>query len=157
MLATSKFKWFGSIILAGIVLVLALTGGEWGTSYSANASVNVAPFIDNIVPSAVPAGSPTKLLVINGSNFGNVIDTRVRLMGTVDDQLFTPVTIGQGRITVNIPADLLDVPIVYSLTVVKDPSGTIPTIPIPPGTEISNPVPFTVYEPIYYYFPLLFR
>ena len=43
MLATSKIKWFGSIILAGTLLVLALMGGKWGTIYSASASVNVAP------------------------------------------------------------------------------------------------------------------
>ena len=54
MLATSKIKWFGSIILAGILLVLALMGGNWGTNYSASASVNAAPVINSIQPSDSP-------------------------------------------------------------------------------------------------------
>jgi TRAP-type C4-dicarboxylate transport system permease small subunit len=45
MLTTSKVKWFGSILLASILLILALIGGKWGTDYSASASVNATPII----------------------------------------------------------------------------------------------------------------
>jgi hypothetical protein len=151
MLATPKIKWFVSIILAATLLVLALIGGKWGTTYTASANVYAAPFITSIVPSTVPAGSPAILLVINGSNFGNVTDTRVRLRGSGVDELFIPATITQGRITVAIRADLLDVPIAYILTVEKTIGGTIP------GVEISNPVPFTVFEPLFYYLPIVYH
>jgi hypothetical protein len=156
MLATPKIKWFGSIILAGILLVLAIFGGKWGTTYAAGASVNVAPLITAINPSSVPVGSPNTWLIIWGSNFGNMDDTRVRLTtGVGFDQLFTPREIRQDRIIVILPASLLVDPIVYTLTVVKSTPGTIPTIPVTPYDEESNPVPFTVFETLYVYLPII--
>ena len=160
MFTTSKIKWFGSIILAGILLVLAIFGGKWGTSYVAGASVNVAPIITAINPSSVPAGSPDTWLIIWGSNFGTLLDTRVRLTGVGFDQLFTPREIRQDRIIVILPASLLVDPNLYTLTVIKSKYGTIPTIPtipVPPDDEISNPVPFTVFERQLMYLPLMYK
>jgi len=156
MLATTKIKWFGTIILAGILLVLAMMGGNWGTDYTANASVNVAPIITAISPSSVPAGSPNTWLTIWGSNFGNLDDTRVRLTtGVGFDQLIDLRDIRQDRIIVIIPAYLLVDPTLYTLTVVKSTPGTVPVLPITPYDEESNPVPFTVYETLVLYFPLM--
>ena len=50
MSVTSKIKWLASIVLAAVLLTLALMGGKWGTSYTANAGVYVAPIIDVIRP-----------------------------------------------------------------------------------------------------------
>ena len=150
MVATSRFKWFGSIVLAGILLILALMGGKWGTNYSATAGVYIAPFIDSIIPSAVPAGSPDTVVEISGSNFGTLDDTRVRLTGTGVDQLFVPGAISPDQISVTITSTLLIEPQQYIVTVIKSISGTMPTLPIPPDVEISNPVPFTVYSPSLY-------
>lgn len=157
MLATSKIKWFGSIILAGILLALALMGGNWGTNYTASASVNAAPFIESIYPSVVPAGSPDTTMIISGANFGNTTDTRVRLTGVGVDLLLTPLQVIPDGISVSIMANLLVVPNLYIVTVVKTTSGTVPTIPFPPGMEVSNPVPFTVYEPLFTYLPLIYK
>jgi hypothetical protein len=153
MSAPSKIKWFASIIMAGTLLFLALMGGNWGTSYSASASVYVAPFIASMDPSAVLAGSANTPLIINGSNFGTGTDTRVRLAGDGIDLLLIPLEITSDQIRVIVPAYLLVEPIIYTLTVIKSIGGTIPTIPTipnPPGEEISNPVPFTVYGPFTY-------
>jgi hypothetical protein len=150
MLTTSKIKWFGSIILAGILLALALMGGKWGTTYSVSASVNVAPVIDSIDPSAVPAGSPDTLLLINGSNFGTLADTKVRLTGSSIVQLLTPIEISPNQISVIIPAALLAVPQVYTLEVIVYIGGTVP------GEEISNSVRFTVYSP-FNYLPIIYK
>src|SRR4030042_5016590 len=116
MFATSKMKVLGSIILAGPFLVLAVLGGNWGTSYSASASVAAAPYIASIIPSAVPAGSPETTIIISGSNFGNLNDTRVRLSGIGIDELLTPTSVIQGGISVRIPAALLTQPNLYILT-----------------------------------------
>jgi hypothetical protein len=42
------------------------------------------------------------------------------------------------------------------LTVLKSNIGTIPTIPTPPDVEISNPLPFIVYQAAFYH-PIIFR
>lgn len=160
MSATPKIKWFGTIIVAGILLVLAVMGGKWGTTYSANAGVNVAPHIDSINPFAVPAGSPETTLIITGSNFVEEGKTVwVRLKGSVIDRILTPESVLPTGISVKIPADLLVSPNVYILTVLKYTGTTMPTIPTipPPNWEISNEVPFTVFNPIYYYYPLIFK
>ena len=69
MPTTSKLKWFGTIILAGILLGLGLIGGTWGTDYSASASVNAPPIIEYIIPEVVPYGSPDIRMIIHGFNF----------------------------------------------------------------------------------------
>ena len=157
MLATSKIKWFGSIILAGIFLVLALIGGNWGTSYSASASIAAAPIITSIRPSTVPAGSGNTIIIITGSNFGNLVTPiQVRLTMVGIDRLLTPLQVVPNGISVIIPADMLTVPALYTLTVLKSNFGTIPTIPTPPDVEISNPLPFMVYRDAFYH-PIINR
>jgi len=151
MLVTAKIKWFGSIILAGTLLVLALMGGNWGTNYIASASVDVAPIITSIFPASVPAGSPTRVLIIWGSNFVEQDKTiQVRLTtGFGFDQSFTPAEIRPGRIYVILPASLFVDPTLYTLTVVKSNPATLPIV------EESNPLPFTVYKTLYLYFPIM--
>lgn len=155
MITTNKIKWFGSIILAGIILTLAMTGGKWGTSYSASASVDAIPVIDFIDPSSVLAGSPYIIMIINGENFGDMDDTRVRLTAVGFDEILPPLTVLPDGISVVIPAELLIEPKLYTVTVVKSTVNTVPTIPITPWDEESNPVPFTVYEGQHIYLPLI--
>jgi hypothetical protein len=155
MFATSKIKWFGSIILAGTLLVLALMGGKWGTNYSASASVNATPVIDYIQPSALPAGSLYRVMIIFGSNFGNLQDTTVRLTGVGVNQTISPIMVIPDGISLLIPADLLDVPTLYLVTVIVSDYDTIPTIPITPHDHESNPVPFTVYEGQFIHLPIV--
>ncbi len=77
MFSSSKIKWFASIILAGIFLALGMMGGNWGTSYAAGASVNVAPVIDKITPSSVKVGSSDVYMLIDGLYFDTVFNTAV--------------------------------------------------------------------------------
>jgi hypothetical protein len=157
MLMKSKFKWIGTIVLAGFLLVSALLGGKWGTSYAADAAVSAPPVIYGIIPAAVPAGSSDKLIIISGANFGDVTDTAVRIKGTVVDQILVPEAVIPDGISVYIPADLLVNPTVYLITVVKSTQQSIPTIPITPWDEQSNPWPFKVFEPINTYLPVIER
>ena len=158
MFTKSKLKWFGSIILAGTLLVLALMGGKWGTTYAADSSINAAPYIDYIVPSEVQAGSPYFMMIIFGENFGTLENTRVRLTAIGYDEMLPPTQVLPDGISVVIAADLLVVPKLYTVMVVKSTYGTIPTIPtIPPWDETSNPVPFTVYEPQYIHLPIIYK
>ena len=155
MLPTSKIKWLASIALAAILLTLALMGGKWGTSYSANAGVYVAPVINVIHPNWAPAGSPDKMVIITGSNFGNVPDdVRIRVTGTLTDCLITPLQVIDSGISFIITDTLLIEPAVYSLMVMKSTIGTVPILPIPPNMEISNAVDFYVFVPISVYLPL---
>jgi hypothetical protein len=141
MLTTSKVKWFGSILLASILIILALVGGKWGTDYSASASVNATPSIQYIVPEIVEIGSPDTFLYIYGSNFGTLADTRVILTeGDITHEL-TPTAVSSSQITVIIPADLLVAPTVYQVRVGIYVEGTIPS------DMLSNPVTFGVWSP----------
>ena len=157
MLTASKIKWFGSLTLAGILLVLALLGGNWGTNYSASANVNATPVIDYIQPSAVPAGSPDRVMIIFGSNFGNLQDTTVRLVGGGIDKTIDPMVVTPNGISVQITADLLDVPTIYQVTVIWSDFNTVPTVPVTPHDFESNPVPFTVYEGKFIYLPIVYN
>ena len=88
MFSSLKIKWFASIILAGIFLALGMMGGNWGTSYAADASVNLAPVIDKITPSSAPVGSsPYVVVIIDGSGFGTIFNTAVYItaIGFEDD------------------------------------------------------------------------
>jgi hypothetical protein len=155
MVATSKIKWLGSIILAGTLLVLALLGGKWGTTYSAKADVCEAPVINSISPSSIPTGSPDTTMVITGSQFGNMTDTRVRLTGIGFDQAFVPLQVLPEGISVIIPNTNLVDPIMYLVTVIKSCPGTIPTIPITPYDLESNPVPFFVIGASFIHLPII--
>jgi hypothetical protein len=151
MITRSKIKWVGTILVAGIALALALMGGKWGTSYAADAGVNVAPTIDEIDPHAAPVGSSSKFIVITGSNFGSVSNTAVRVKDTTTDISLTPVAVLVDGLIVNFPASLFTSETVYQVTVVIY-SGTIPTIP---PFEESNSLPFVVFIPRSMYFPVI--
>jgi hypothetical protein len=156
MFSSSKLTWYGSLSLAGIFLVLGMMGGKWGTSYVASASVNAVPVIDYIVPPSVPAGSSNIIMIIGGSGFGDIFNTAVYLTAIGYEDVLTPYQVLTDGISVSIPADLLDVPKLYTVYVVWSNADTIPTIPlVPPWDEVSNPVPFTVYNPIYQYLPII--
>jgi len=155
MFAPSKIKWLGSLILAGTLLVLAFMGGNWGTNYSASASVNADPHIDYIQPSAVPAGSPDRVMIIFGSGFGNNDDTSVRLLGGGIDETIDPIAVLPNGISVKITADLLDLPTVYLVTVLWSDYNTVPTVPVTPHDHESNPVPFTVFEGKLIHLPII--
>jgi hypothetical protein len=155
MLMKSKFKWIGTIVLAGFLLVSALLGGKWGTSYAADAAVSAPPVIYKIIPDAIPAGSPDKPIVISGANFGDVTDTAVRIKGTVVDQILIPVQVIPDGLSLWIPAALLVNVDTYLVTVVKSTQQSIPTIPITPWDEQSNALPLTVYAPKYQFLPMV--
>jgi hypothetical protein len=157
MFAPIRTKWLGSIILASVLLALAFMGGKWGTNYSASAGVNADPVINYIQPSAVPAGSPATVMIIAGSNFGDQINTKtaVRLSGVVKP--INPMVVTPNGISVLIPANLLGVPTVYLVTVIRSDNNTIPTIPIQPGDHESNAVPFKVYQAQFIYLPIIIR
>lgn len=157
MSAKLKIKWIGSLILAAALLWLAMVGGKWGISYAAEAGINVAPHIDAIYPSAVAAGSPDTIMIISGTNFGNMSDTRVRLYGIGVDLFLTPKQVFSTGISVNITDTLLTDPILYIVTVVKSNIQTVPTLPITPHDEVSNQVNFTVFEPKFIYLPYISR
>jgi len=156
MFSSSKIKWFASIILAGIFLALGMMGGNWGTSYAADASVNLAPVIDKITPSSAPVGSPYVVVIIDGSGFGTIFNTAVYITAIGFEDVLTPSFILPDGISVVIPAELLIEPKLYMIYVVRSNANTVPSIPlVPPWDEVSNPAPFTVYEPVYQYLPIV--
>jgi hypothetical protein len=154
-----KLKWLISITLAGILLVLGLMGGNWGTTYAADDQVNAAPIIDRIQPSAVRVGSPYIVMIIHGENFINDGFTRVKLTAPgYEVMLEPPQQILPDGISQVILPDLLDEPIIYTVTVVHSIAQTIPTVPIvPPYDEVSNPVQFAVYVPQYAYLSIIHK
>jgi hypothetical protein len=160
MFATTRIKWLGSIILAGFLLVLAMAGGTWGNSYAANSVLNEPPVIDYIVPTALAAGSPDSVLIIVGSEFGEVEDEiRIWLKGIDMEYLLVPLNVINTGISVTLPANVLTDPDVYLVTVIKSHIGTVPTIPTSPDPplydHLSNSIPFEVFEASYSYLPII--
>jgi hypothetical protein len=128
MFTRSKIKWLGTFILAGILLTLAMVGGNWGTSYSASASVDAPPYIDSVEPFAVQAGSPYIVVIISGGNFGTDRNSiRVRLTGGGVDVMLEPMVVLPDGISLAIDAPYLEVPRLYTLMVVKSTKHTVPT------------------------------
>jgi VCBS repeat-containing protein len=111
------------------------------------------PFIASINPFIVDAGSPDITIIIFGSNFGDITDTRVRLKGF--DTLLTPLQVLSNGISIKITADQLAKPNIYILTVIKSTIHMIPIIPLTPYDQESNPVPFTVFGTRYIYIPII--
>ncbi len=130
-----------------------------GTLDSNIATVSVmvtnAPYIVSIDPSAVNAGSPDIVMVIFGANFGDTIDTRARLTGNGFDELRIPLQVLTNGMSIKIPANLLAEPNLFTLTIVKSIDHTVPTLPLPLYTQISNPFTFIVYEAHFYYLPII--
>jgi len=165
--------WLGTIVLGGVLLALALIGGTWGTSYAAHSNDGSAtPLITSIVPTQTPTEGPNFSLIINGSGFGIMVNTRVRFYQWGGEFFeLSPLTVSADRITVDVPANLTAVPNMFDVVVViytsSPPDPTIPTmptipiiptkpiIPTEPGADISNQVTFTAYEPIYFYLPVI--
>jgi len=148
--------------MGGILLVLALMGGNWGTDFSVSANgIQVDnPYISYVVPSVIKVGSPDTVVIIGGSNFGDMDDTRVRITGGVLDEMLEPKYIAKTGLSINITNTLMVEPITYVLTVFRSEPNhhTVPTIPIWPGVDLpSNPVNLTVYEPIPVYLPIIKR
>lgn len=150
MLTTNKIKWLGTLTIAGVLLILALIGGDWGTTYAADLSALQAPRIDSIEPPGVKVGSPYQIILIRGADFGDVVDTRVRLSGTNYDQMFPPVTIFPDYIYVMVPEYFFTQPEKFIVTVVRSTTHTVPTIPtIVPPDLVSNKVFFNVFLPLF--------
>ncbi len=146
MFAASKIKWFGSVILAGTLLVVALFGGKWGTVYTAEAGDCPAPNIVTLTPSSVPAGSPDTTLIITGSNFGDITDTRARISGVGVDALLPTLVVLPDGLSATITDTLLVAPAWFLVTVVKSCPHTVPILPIDPAWDVtSNPLTFSVY------------
>jgi hypothetical protein len=149
MSTTSKVRWFGSILLAGILLILALFGGKWGSDYSASASVNPDPVIQYITPVLLPMGSPDTLMDIYGLNFEPAADTKVWISNNCyvkpqvfcDTREFVPLDISPTHISIIIPADMLEAPAIYFVQVVIYVGTTVP------AGNYSNPGYLLVWSP----------
>lgn len=163
MNATSKRKWYASLILAGILLLLAMVGGKWGTTYAADINAELTPVITSIVPFEIRAGYPTDVtMIVYGYNFedqySSLAHTNVRLTGGGHDIILDSIQKLSTAISVRISPSLLDHPVIYNITVVKSSNYTIPTIPIvPPVDLVSNPVPFNVYVLQPKYIPVIYK
>ena len=157
MVSPGYIKWIGSILIAGLMLILGLTGGNWGTSYAADGGINTTPIIDHIQPERVPVGTPWLLLFISGSDFD--INEKARVMLTTpggDVILAEPYVTLPDAIYQYIPGDYFLEPTVYLLSVVQSDINTIPTIPIIPiHDEVSNAVQFIVYNAELVYIPII--
>jgi len=150
MFTTNKIKWLGTLTLAVVLLVLALIGGNWGTTFAADLSALQAPRIDSIEPKGIKVGSPKIWILIRGANFGDSVDTRVRLSGMNYDEMIEPFTIFPDYIYIEAETKFFSQPETYIITVVRSTSHTIPTIPtIDPIDLVSNKVDFTVFIPNY--------
>jgi hypothetical protein len=149
MITSSKVKWYGSILLAGIFIILALLGGNWGTSYSASASVNPDPIIQYISPVLVPIGSPDTPMDIYGLNFEPMVDTKVWISNNCvvipgrdcGSREFAPVDISPTHISIIVPADMFEAPSIWIVQVVIYVGQTIPT------GNYSNPAVLGVWSP----------
>ena len=162
MLSTPKIKWLVSIILAGILLVLTLTVGDWGTNYSANAMGVPVPIINSILPSRMPVRSPDKVVVIGGSIFGTENDTAVRFseVGGGFDQTLHPPEVYEYGTSVNVTSTMMTEATVYTVTVIISgrPEGvTIPELPVWSFDLVSNELTFTVFQAQETFLPLMNR
>lgn len=160
MLTQPKIKCLVSIILAGFLLALALLGGNWGMSYTAEASTNADPFLASISPSRVAARSADKVIVAYGLNFGVITDTGFRLTDSDYDNILLPISVVPNGLSVRIDSALLTEPTVYTTTVVvsgREEGHTIPVLPLWPFDLQSNPLLFTVFEPDRMFMPLIQR
>ncbi len=156
MLATTNRKWLVSLGLALIVLILALFGGSWGRDFTAMADTGAVPHIDYIDPLGVPTNSPDLVMIIGGSNFGTLNDTRVRITGPGYSDVFKPLYIITTGISLNISHTLLTFPTTYQVAVCVSRPKTIPVNPCDPlWDDISNSVDFIVFEPLGSFLPII--
>jgi hypothetical protein len=156
MLTTTKIKWLGCIIIAGVLVMLALIGGNWGKDYTANAQVENDPIIYAVLPPRVPVRSPDRVIVVAGLYFGTITDTWVRLNGNGVDVVLRPISIESDGVSVIVTDTLMTEPVVYNLTVVRSIPGTIPKGPFDPLWDVqSNVLDFTVFQAEEYFLPII--
>jgi hypothetical protein len=160
METNGKIKWIGSIFLGGFLLVLAVMGGNWGSSYAALAGDCPKPYITYINPPSVKTGSVGKTIVISGGNFGTPNDTFVWFDSTIFPNLLAPTSVlpdGTG-ISVFVPTFMLYVDNNYNVKIVRSCPHTQPTLPtLPDWDEVSDPKPFVVFTPLDFYLPIMHK
>ena len=157
MSISAKIKWVMCLILGGILLIIAMFGGKWEPTYAADGGLNAIPVVDYIYPSAVPAGSGDVVMIIGGSNFGEVEDfIRVWIRDAQHEYIAAPMEVIDTGISVVITDTILVEPTVYSITVVKSNGLSVPTIPPNPiYDQVSNSANLLVYAAIPAYLPLI--
>ncbi len=161
MFTASKMKWLAALVLAGALLLLTLVGGDWGTTYTVKAEDVTALSITQLWPDSVPYGQiQNVLMIISGTNFGNVSNTGVRVKNQTVDNIYAPLSVtpdGTG-LSVVLPYTIRLTPTVYDITVVVSTQNTMPTVPTLPAWDVeSNALPFVVYQPQYTYLPQLLK
>ena len=155
MSRATKYRWVVSLSLGGILLVIALIGGNWQTSYAADSGLNTAPIIDYIDPEQTKVGSGTTPMIIYGSNFGEIeSNIRIWLSDQVNNYTIAPYHLGDSWISLYIPDPLLSSPVTYTLKVVKSNGLSIPTVPPTIYDTTSNAVNFLVYTAKFIYLPI---
>ena len=157
MSRATKYRWVVSLSLGGILLVIALIGGNWQTSYAADSGLNAAPVINYIDPERTKVGSGDTPMIIVGSNFGEAeSNIRVWLSDQVNNYSAAPKNVIDTGISLIITDTLLTSPITYTVIVVKSNGLSIPTVPPDPDYDTySNAVNFWVYMPEYLYLPIV--
>ncbi len=157
MSTASKLKWLVSMVLGALVLVLALVGGKWGTTYASDSGVLTAPVVDRIVPNKIPVGSQSKVVIIVGANF-NQCSIWPRITDPGLDVILDTLQILPDAISVPLDASYFSEPTVYSVTVVNSIYCTAPVAPyLPEWDEISNAVTLTIFEPVRSFLPIVRR
>ena len=160
MLTSTKIKWLGSITLAGILVILALMGGDWGKDFKANASEAPLPVITRLIPDRMPVRSPDKVIVVEGYIPGNEHDTAVRFSGSYFDDMLHPPEVYEFGTSVNVTDTLMTEATVYTVTVVisrwPPPDGpTIPHLPITMYDDVSNVLTFTIFPVNEFFLPVI--
>jgi hypothetical protein len=159
MFLKSSKTWLGTIALASILMMLAIFGGNWGTSYAKPSEPAAAPVITSIDPKYVHVTSGNTLMVIRGTNLGTQDVTRVRFYQWDSSVVYelVPQHVQSELIVVEIPGNMTDQPHKYNvMVVVYSSTPTVPTLPTIPGQN-SNLAVFSAFEPIYYYLPCIHR
>ncbi|MDD5368733.1 MAG: IPT/TIG domain-containing protein [Anaerolineaceae bacterium] len=130
MQRTISMKWIITVLTGGFLLALAMAGGNWKVSYAGTITTPTVPTINTMQPNWVLAGKTTDTLVtITGKNFipqtgGPWTLVRLTVQGQtspVSDIIPTSITASELKFILH-PV-LVDVPIVYEVTVVNHPAA----------------------------------
>ncbi|MDO8969625.1 MAG: IPT/TIG domain-containing protein [Saprospiraceae bacterium] len=153
MLSKTNKTWLGTIGLASILMLLAIFGGTWGTSYAASSEASAAPVITSIDPVKMPVSGSGVHMVIRGSNFGTLSGTHVWVLqwgGPAKEMVI--LSILSDLIVIDVPGSMTNQPNRSDVGVVTGSgSSTVPTIPTIPVRKFT----FWVYLPTY--LPMLSR
>lgn len=170
----SPYNWAKAILFGSILLALALTGGNWArTSAASPSAVAAPPTIASISPTFLNRSAADTPMVITGTNFGTLANTRVRFYqwgGNDNNPIeLTPLAVNPGSIALNLPSTILVNPNKFSVVVIVytvplPPVPTVPAIPpvppypvtpvqpiltVTPWELMSNPAIFNVLRPLY--------